>query len=105
MDIYEKKRSIPQNSALHKLCQMVADELNAQGKTQKLVIEMLKDQPEIPWTGPAVKENLWRVFQYAQIGELSTTQMSTMDPTPVHQVMMQWLSENFGIYVDWPSNR
>jgi hypothetical protein len=104
----EKQRTIQQNKALHKFCQLLADELNAKGHGMKFVLESLGREQDIPWTMPAVKEHLWKPVQKAIAGKESTTELNTIDPTPIHQSLMHVLNQAIdgGVdYIDWPSLR
>jgi len=96
-----KRRTSQQNRALHKLCDLYAEALNDAGYDMK---KTLKPDVEIPWNGKMVKEFLWRPIQEAMTGLHSTTEMNTVDPTEIHQVLDRHLADKFGVTVQWPSN-
>lgn len=79
------------------------------------IINLLTDaiyeipQGEIWWTMESVKNNLWRPIQIAMLGIESTTEMTTVSPSGIHQGLMKHLCDkyaNYGVrWVDWPSLR
>lgn len=95
-----KQRTLTQNAALHKYCQILADELNDAGMDMKSV---LKESVEIPWTMEAVKEHLWRPIQKAVTGKDSTTKPLANEYSEIYEVLSRHLGEKKGIFVPWPS--
>lgn len=95
-----KQRTLTQNAALHKYCQMLADDLNDAGYDMKKV---LKPEIDIPWTMESVKENLWKPIQKVVTGKESTTKPLTNEYSEVYEVLSKHLSEKLGLYVAWPS--
>ena len=99
MDIEHPKRSGPQNKALHKYCELLADALNDAGYDMK---KTLKPEIEIPWTKESVKNHLWRPIQHAMFDIDSTTEMDTVEPSKIYEVLNRHLDEKFHIQVEWP---
>lgn len=97
-----KQRTDQQNKSLHLFCEMLADALNDSGYDMK---KTLKQDIEIPWNKDRVKEFIWRPVQKAMIGEESTTNMNTVDPSEIYETINRHMGEKFGIHVDWPSFR
>lgn len=95
-----KQRTLTQNAALHKYCQLLADTLNDAGMDMR---KTLKAEVDIPWTMESVKENLWKPIQKAQTGKASTTQPLTNEYSIVYEILSKHLSEKLGVYVPWPS--
>ena len=52
------QRKLPQNSALHKYFELLADALNDAGYDMKAVLE--KKEVDVPWEGEMVKRVLWK---------------------------------------------
>lgn len=96
------KRTLTQNAALHKYCELLAVSLNDAGLDMRLV---LRNDIDIPWTMENAKEHLWRPIQRSVTRKDSTTQASTADYSGVHNVLSRHLSEKLGVYVPWPSLR
>jgi hypothetical protein len=99
----EKKypqRTVQQNKALHVLFRLLAQTLNENGLDMK---KTLKPEVEIQWTGPAVKEYLWRPVQKAQLNKDSTTQLTTKEIDEVFDTINKHIGEKFGIHVPFPS--
>lgn len=94
------QRTILQNRALHKYFTLISEELNAQGLTMQKVFARAVD---VRWTPKSVKECLWRPLQVASINRSSTTELTTKDPTIVYDTVNLFLSENFYIYIPFPS--
>lgn len=93
-------RTLAQNRSLHKLFQMLASELNDAGLDQRKV---LKETIDIPWTAEAIKEQIWRPVQEAQLNKHSTTELTTVEIDQVFDTINRHLSERFGIHVAFPS--
>ena len=94
-----------QKRALHKYFDMVALALNDAGYFMEIGIVGSAKKIEIPWTGKAVKEYIWRPIQVALIDEKSTTKLDTSQPGEVYTNMSRYLSERLCINVPWPSLR
>lgn len=97
---YGRSRTLTQNRALHKFCQMLADKLNEAGLDQKKV---LKPEVEIPWTMESVKYGLWRPVQEAVTGLKSTTKPEASQYTVIYEVLNRHLTMKLGIHAEWPS--
>lgn len=94
------KRTNQQNKALHVLFALLANTLNDNGLDMR---KTLKPGVEIPWSGPAVKEYLWRPIQNAQLSKLSTTQLTTVEIDQVFDTINRHLGDKFGLHVPFPS--
>ena len=94
-----KQRSVPQNKALHKYCELLADELNDRGLDMKVV---LSHHPEISWTKEAVKEKLWRPIQEAMLNKKSTTKANRDEYPKVYDELNKHLINLHGVSVPWP---
>ena len=102
-DETEKQRTIQQNKSLHKWCELVAESLNDAGFDFKKFLEVAQYKLDVPWTKELVKDQLWRVVQESQTGKESTTELSTVDPTVIHKIVMNRVCELTGIsYIEWP---
>jgi len=96
-----KARTVQQNKALHKYCELLAEALNDAGYEMKAVLAV--KQVDIPWNKDRVKDVLWKPLQEAMTGKESTTELSTTDPSEIYNVLDRHISSNFGIHVEWPS--
>ena len=96
------KRTDLQNRSLHLYCEMLAEALNDAGLDMKTV---LKPEVDIPWTKESVKEHLYKPILKVMLDKDSTTEMDTVNPSEVYQVLDRHLAEKFGITVEWPSLR
>ena len=97
-----KSRTLTQNRALHKFCDILAIALNDAGLDQK---KLLKPSIDIPWTQNAVKEMLWRPVQVAVTGIKSTTKPEASQYSAIYEVLNRHLSMKHGISVPWPIKR
>jgi len=93
-------RTIKQNASLHVYCELLAEALNDAGLDMK---KTLKPEVDIPWRKESVKEHLWKPIQKALTGKESTTEISTVEPSEIYDVLNRHISEKFGVHVDWPS--
>jgi hypothetical protein len=98
----KKQRTITQNKALHKYLELLADALNDAGYDMK---RTLKQEVDIPWNMESAKEYLWRPVQKVLIDQESTTDATTDEYNKIYLVLSKHISEKFGVYVPWPSNR
>lgn len=96
-----KRRTTHQNAALHLYCEHLAEALNDAGFEMKAVLEA--KSVDVPWNKSSVKEVLWRPIMQAMTGKDSTTDMNTVDPSEVYEVLNRHIAENFHISVPWPS--
>jgi len=94
-----KKRTTPQNNALHLYYQLLATELNDAGYDLKIV---LKQEADVPITSELVKEALWKPVQKHITGKDSTAQLSTKEIGEIYEVINRHISEKFGVYVPFP---
>lgn len=94
------KRTKQQNKALHVLFNLLANTLNEAGLDMR---KTLKPGIDIPWSGPAVKEFLWRPIQTAQLDKRSTTELTTVEIDEVFDTINRHLGEKFGLHVPFPS--
>lgn len=93
-------RTAQQNKALHVLFNLLAQNLNENSLDMR---KTLKPGVEIPWTGRAVKEYLWRPIQEAQLDKKSTTQLTTVEIDQVFDTINKHLGEKFGLHVPFPT--
>jgi hypothetical protein len=96
----ENKRTIRQNSALHKFYELLSVELNESGYDIRTT---LKEDFEIPWTPALIKELLWRPLQKAMLRKRSTTRLTTKEIDKIYDVLNRHLGEKLGVYVAFPS--
>jgi hypothetical protein len=94
------QRTVQQNKALHVLFRLLATTLNEAGLDMR---KTLKPGVEIPWSGPAVKEYLWRPIQQAQLRKDSTTELTTVEIDQIFDTINKHLGEKFGLHVPFPS--
>ena len=95
-----KRRTSQQNRALHLWFDNVADTLNDAGFS---VAKTLKHDVEISWNGTLVKELIYRPVMLAMTDKHSTTELNTVDPSEIYEVLSRHLGEKIGIHVPWPS--
>lgn len=93
------QRTLTQNNCIHLYCQQMADALNAAGLDMR---KTLKPEIEIPWTKESVKEHIWRPIQEVMTGKRSTTEINTVDPSEIYEVITRHMGEKHGIFVQWP---
>ena len=98
----KKQRTLTQNKALHKYLELLADALNDAGYDMK---RTLKQDVDIPWNMESAKEYLWRPVQMVLIDQESTTDATTDQYNKIYLTLSKHISEKFGVFVPWPSNR
>lgn len=93
------KRTITQNSAMHKYFEMLADALNDAGLDMRAT---LKPDVEIPWTPEMVKEHIWRPIQRLMVECESTTELDKMQVSEIYEVIHRHMASKHGISVPFP---
>jgi hypothetical protein len=94
------QRTLQQNRALHKWCQLLSDKLNELGLEKKVV---LKHFNEVWWTPSSIKDDLVKPVMKAMLGYESTTELTTSDIDKVYDQIMHTIGEKFGIHIPFPS--
>lgn len=98
-----RQRTLTQNRALHLFCGWLADALNEAGYDMR---RTLRHDADIPWTQETVKDHLWRPIQEALTGKHSTTEITTVEPTEIHEVLSRHLASRLGVTCPpWPKKR
>ena len=100
-EIIEKKtdkRTIVQNSAMHKYFSLVAEALNDAGLDMKQVIKA-----DVQWTMFSVKEYMWKALQKALLQKESTTLLNKDEIDVVYENMNRLTASKFGISIPFPS--
>jgi hypothetical protein len=95
------QRTLSQNRALHLFLAQLCEVLNEAGLDMRTV---LKQDVEIPWTVGSAKEHLWRPIQKALTEKRSTTEITTVEPTIIHETLCRHLASKLGVACPpWPS--
>lgn len=92
------KRSIAQNSAMHKYFSMVANALNNAGLDIKKTLVV-----DVSWISHTVKEIMWKGIQKALLNKTSTTKLTNIEVTKVYETLNRMLAERYGVYVEFPN--
>lgn len=93
-------RTIPQNAAIHKYCELLAAGYENAGLDMQHVID---EQMSIPWSMDMVKNLQWRPVQIAHGYPHSTTKLETDQVTKVYEALNRHTATNFGIGLPFPS--
>lgn len=96
----DTRRTPPQNNAIHKWCEMLADSLNDAGLDMRRV---LKPEADIPWTKSAVKEMMWHPVQRAMYpeaadgdGNPSTALLERNQVSGIYEAITRHLAQSQG---------
>jgi hypothetical protein len=94
-----KQRTITQNSALHKYCELLAEALNSAGYDVGTTITVPVD-----FTKDTVKEYMFKPIMTAlHPDKASTTELNTKEVNEVYEQLNRLTAEKFGIGIDFPS--
>lgn len=96
-----KTRTSKMNRALHLYCDNVANELNEQGQTVRMVLE--KSEIEREWGRDTVKALLWKPIQKAVHGKESTAECTTSEYKKPYKYLAHYLATYFGITLPFPN--
>jgi hypothetical protein len=98
-----KKRSNPQNRALHLYLKTLAMKFNEAGIGVKKLLLCMKDGFDVPVTEFFLKAR-FREVGLIMYGRESTKDLTTVEISEVYKVIDMRLSELTGIHVEFPSN-
>src|SRR3990167_6043254 len=98
------ERTISQNNALHKYCELIAIALNDAGYSIPEVLKHFK--MEVEWSKENVKEILWRTAQERRFKKHSTTKLlKHKEIDLIYDVMNRFLGEKLHIEnIPFPSS-
>lgn len=99
----QRQRTLRQNAALHKYCELLAEKLNSAGFEMKKFFEV--KSVDVPWDMQRVKDCIWRPVQQAVTKKDSTRDCSTAEYPKIYSIVSRHISENLGVNQEWPSNR
>ena len=99
----DKKRTLPQNAALHLYCTVMAKDMTDAGFTQRKLTGAFKEGFELPVTMHMVKE-IFREVGRAMFDKDSTSKLSTGEVQKVYQVIDQRFGEITGVRAEWPTS-
>ena len=90
----ENPRSLTQNKCIHLWCGRTAEALNDAGLEQRKFFESARSGFDVPWTTPTVKENLYKPVLKAISNKASTTEMNTVEPSKVVEILNRKFCES-----------
>ena len=97
------KRTIKQNSSLHKYCGLLAKKLNDAGFDQIMLYKMMKEGKfKIPFTKLSIKF-LFRAVGKSMFRIESTGKLSTVEMKETYQAFDARISKLTGVRCEWPS--
>ena len=92
-----------QNNSLHRWCDEFAKRLNDAGFGVKGLMALLAERFEVPWSTVLVKDLLYKPVMAAMTGKQSTTELNTIEPSEITEVVGQRISELTGVTAPaWP---
>ena len=95
-------RTDQQNKAIHKYCEMLAEDLNDAGWTVSGLLETVDRMGEVPWNQDTVKELIWRRFQTAMVGKSSTTKLEKPEVDEVYRVVSMNMAKIANVSTPFP---
>ncbi|GEM_PF-2614705 len=66
-------------------------------------IKRALDYADTDWTPALVKDCIWRLIQEAITNKESSAEMTTVEIQKVYKQVDRFMSESFGIHIQWPS--
>ena len=97
-----KQRTLRQNNALQKYCELLADAFNDAGMDMRAV---LREDVEIPWSKDTVREHIWRPIMLAMTRKESTTNLTREEVTQIYETINRHTAAKFGLSVEFPSEK
>jgi hypothetical protein len=110
---HTRSRTLPQNAAIHKYCELMAAALNDSGQDYRYFVEnVMKKGFSIPWDTETFKKEFWHVLQkpvapeaVLKDGTPSTAKLTTEQVSTVHDIVNSKAAEIFGISLPFPDRR
>lgn len=96
----DKKRTLAQNRALHKMFELLAEELNSQGLDMR---KTLKPSIDIWWNKENLKDYLWRPIQKGVTTKESSAELTSQEIDKTFEQLAYHLGQKFGIEIEFPS--
>jgi hypothetical protein len=96
------QRTQTQNKALHKYFTQLANELDAHGIDQKMLLDKLQGY-SVPITKDFLKD-VWKAVQKRMYQKESTTELSTSQVSEVYETVNRFTAQEFGVHTAFPSN-
>jgi len=94
-----KQRTLTQNAALHKYCELLSEALNDAGLDFR---QTVREDIEVPWDEYLVKKFLWKPIQKAVTGHDSSTKPETHQYGEIYEILNRHTSAKLGVFVPWP---
>ena len=102
---FSQSRSLSQNSALHKFCQLLAEELEEKHIDKRV---FFKEPFFLSWSTMGVKDDIWRPTQQSLFSKESTTELSRSGEIDliwdnINRAIIEKCDGNVDV-PPWPSN-
>jgi len=97
-----KRRTLSQNSSLHRYTELIAIKMNDAGITQKELVGSFKEGFELPVTDHMIKDIIREVGKAMFLRE-STADLLTTEMQEVYRIVDQRLGEVSGVRCEWPA--
>jgi len=97
-----KKRTLSQNSALHKYFDLIAKQFQELGLTYNYMNQFTGHTIELAYTSNLVKDFIWRPIQQTLFNIESTTEIDTNQINQIIEVLTLHFGKH-GIKIDFPS--
>ncbi len=95
-------RTLPQNRAMHKYFDELAEALNDAGMTQKAMFKLLKEGFDLPVTEHFTKK-LWHEAMIVMVDKTSTADLERKEVSQIYQAVDQRVAELTGVHIEFPS--
>lgn len=73
------------------------------GSKLEEIVDRYAVKVEIPWNKSLVKDLIWKPIQKVMTGKASTTELNTVEPSEIYEVVNRFTAERFGVFCEWPS--
>jgi len=98
-----KRRSNPQNRALHVWAPALATVMSEAGVTQKKLLSHLDQGVDLEMTGEMIKA-IFREIGRLRYGKESTADLTTVELIETYKIVDEILSRVTGCHIEWPDN-
>ena len=100
----KKRRTLTQNNAIHRWCELVAAAMDAAGISRVITMPSGK-AIQSSWSTDAVKRDIWHTIQFAQFGTKSTADLESNQVSAVYETINRDVLAEINIFVPFPDWR
>ena len=100
----KKRRTLTQNNAIHRWCELVSTALNEAGKIRIIIMPGGKEVVS-SWSMEAFKRDVWHTIQAAHLDTSSTADLEPKQVSEIYEIINRDVLAEINIHVPFPDWR